>query len=357
MSRRSLACRIVVAGGGAIGAAAALMLARAGATVVLADGGPLAANASGVAAGMLAPVFEAILDPLSPAPDLLAEARDLWSPLAASIGLALDRGGAMAIGTPLELESWAGAAVALGLTTRDLGPAEVRARSPWLAGDYRGLWTPDDWRLSPADALATLRAASEALGVEWLAADLRHFEPGVASLGDGRRIACDVLVVATGAAASPRDLAPELASLTPVKGHILLAPSLILSGPVVRLNGGYLCPTPGGAMIGATMEPGRTDLEIDPAAVASLRALAGRIAPAALSAPVEARAGIRAATPDGLPLVGASRTPGVWISAGARRNGWLLAPLIARLLVDQLSGAPSGAWADAMRPRRFCPPS
>ena len=32
-------------------------------------------------------------------------------------------------------------------------------------------------------------------------------------------------------------------------------------------------------------------------------------------------AGVRAATPDGLPLVGFSRTPGVILAVGARRNG------------------------------------
>jgi glycine oxidase len=47
--------------------------------------------------------------------------------------------------------------------------------------------------------------------------------------------------------------------------------------------------------------------------------------------------GVRAATPDGLPLVGRSSTPGVWIAAGARRNGWLLAPLIAKVLTAALT--------------------
>ncbi|HXQ45452.1 MAG TPA: FAD-dependent oxidoreductase, partial [Caulobacteraceae bacterium] len=50
--------RVVVAGAGALGASIALVLARAGARVALADPAPQGANASGVAAGMLAPAFE-----------------------------------------------------------------------------------------------------------------------------------------------------------------------------------------------------------------------------------------------------------------------------------------------------------
>ena len=64
---------------------------------------------------------------------------------------------------------------------------------------------------------------------------------------------------------------------------------------------------------------------------------------------------MRAATPDGLPLVGESGRPGVWLAMGARRNGWLLAPLIAQVLADQLAGGDGGPWAAAFAPGRFCP--
>ena len=55
---------IAVIGAGALGAATALALARTGAKVILIDGSPLGRNASGVAAGMLAPAMEsALVDP------------------------------------------------------------------------------------------------------------------------------------------------------------------------------------------------------------------------------------------------------------------------------------------------------
>ena len=55
--------RVLVAGAGAFGTAIALELARGGAEVVLADPAGVGDNASGAAAGMLAPAFEALLDP------------------------------------------------------------------------------------------------------------------------------------------------------------------------------------------------------------------------------------------------------------------------------------------------------
>ena len=60
-----LRARVAVAGAGAIGSAAALTLARAGFDVTLFDPGSPGDNASGVAAGMLAPVAEAVFDPVS----------------------------------------------------------------------------------------------------------------------------------------------------------------------------------------------------------------------------------------------------------------------------------------------------
>ena len=52
-------------------------------------------------------------------------------------------------------------------------------------------------------------------------------------------------------------------------------------------------------------------------------------------------------------LVGFSRAPGVIVAAGARRNGWLLAPLVAHLVTALAAGAEPGRWAARLDPRRF----
>ncbi|HEY5106034.1 MAG TPA: FAD-dependent oxidoreductase [Caulobacteraceae bacterium] len=331
--------RVLIAGGGAVGSVTALALARAGAQVTLADPAALGDNASGLAAGMLAPAFEAIFDDLSaPRLALMRRARDLWPKLAGSIGLVLDRAGAMAVGAPDNLAAWADAGRSLGISLTALSPAEARRRLPWLAAGQGGLWTDEDWRLEADLALVALRAAGHALGVRTIARAVNGFEPGRARLADGRELAVDALVVATGASRSLVDVAPELAGLMPVKGHILRAPGHPLSGPVVRLNDGYICPSPGGALIGSSMEIGRADREIDAAVVQRLIGQAIAFAPCLAGATVTARAGVRAATAGGLPLVGRSEAAGVWLAVGARRNGWLLAPLIAQGLAARLTG-------------------
>lgn len=101
------------------------------------------------------------------------------------------------------------------------------------------------------------------------------------------------------------------------------------------------------------MEEGRADREIDAEAVARLAAGARRLFPALEAAAIEARAGVRAATPDGLPLVGAGEADGMLVARGARRNGWLLAPLIAEVLLDRLAGWPASVAAAAFDPTRF----
>jgi glycine oxidase len=86
--------RIAVAGAGAFGSAIALALARAGLSVTVFDPAAPGDNASGVAAGMLAPVSEALFDEISaPHLDLLRRARDLWPDFVAGLGVEILKDG------------------------------------------------------------------------------------------------------------------------------------------------------------------------------------------------------------------------------------------------------------------------
>lgn len=338
------ALKVIVAGAGVLGLTSALALARAGARVVLTDPAQLGDSASGVAAGMLAPVFEAALDPLaSPHFDLLLAARDLWPELAASTGVALDRAGAMATGDRDRLERLGAALAALGAPGQMLAPAAAAARAPGVAVTDGALFSPEDWRIDPDQALTALARAAAEAGVEMRRAPLHPQE------------ACDWRLLATGADAVPGGLAPELARLEPIKGHILRAPGVRYEGAVVRGEGIYLTPGTRGLVIGASMERGAHDRAVDPAQVERL-ALAGRaLFPALAGAELAAGVGVRAASADGLPLVGFSRTAGVMMAAGARRNGWLLAPLVAQVVTALVFGTDPGPYAARMSPERLQP--
>jgi glycine oxidase len=356
-----IARRVIIAGAGAVGSAIAATLAQRGATVIWADPAE-GDNASGVAAGMLAPAFEAALDGGGPETfALLKAARDQWTDLLASLGdpdVGLWRGGALWLDLPgaggLTVTDLKARFEALGAQAEAVSAATARDFLPSLPTDLTGaLYTPEDWSLDPLLALAALRSAAVSAGVEVIRERVIAFEGGAARLSDGRIVAADTLVLATGADTSP--IAPETAHLTPIKGHILrqALSGRQSSGPVLRGPGGYVCATASGVHVGATMEPGVSDRAVDPAVTRRLKAFGERLYPVLVGAELEARTGVRAATPDGLPLVGPSATPGVLLAVGMRRNGWLLAPLVAEMIAAYLTGDNPGAHAAWLNPRRF----
>jgi len=53
---------------------------------------------------------------------------------------------------------------------------------------------------------------------------------------------------------------------------------------------------------------------------------------------VEATAGLRPGTPDGLPILGTTRTPGYFVAAGHFRDGILLAPVTAKIMGAIVTG-------------------
>ncbi len=338
--------RLVVAGAGAIGSVLALQLARGGAQVVLADPAAAGDNASGVAAGMLAPLFEALLDPLAtPLYPLLLHARDGWSDVL-PVGL-IDRSGALFGAQSADAaRRFAERAASLGGQAEPIDDARATIMVPGLQPHGGWVFTTEDWRLDPRAALTALHAAFADHGGRRLAVAALTFKDGFVGLGDGSSLPADGLILATGLGTDSR--------LSPIKGQILRFPGLgPVTGPVVRAPGVYVVPSQGGLIVGATMEEGVGDRSIDPAAVAALRAAAATLFPHLAEARAVAYAGVRAATVDGAPLVGAGEQPGVWLAQGARRNGWLLAPLIAEVLIDRLLGSPPSSAASAFDPARF----
>jgi glycine oxidase len=334
---------ITVAGAGVLGLTTALALADAGARVTVCDPAGPGDNASGVAAGMLAPVFEAVLDPAAAgAFDLLLTARNLWPHLERRIGVVVDRAGAVAVGEADWLARIDGAMSHLGVHATDVPTGALANLAPGLSPAFAaGLLTREDWRVDAGQALAALRAAAQAAGVV--------FRPERATGLEG----ADRLVIATGAAQDLAGLAPELARLVPIKGHILRLATTAYDGVVVRGQGAYVAPDAGGLILGATMETGVSDPAVDPAQAVALRQAGARLFPEVEQAAFTLSAGIRASTPDGLPLVGASSTPGVLLAVGSRRNGWLLAPLVARQIVACVTEGEAGPYGARLDPARF----
>lgn len=329
---------VIVIGAGVLGLCTAAELAERGHAVTVID--PGGANASSVAAGMLAPALEALLEGLTPEKAaLLKRARELWPAFAEAHGLTLHREGA----------EWRGPDVPTALTRLDALGFEARATR-------HGLLTPEDWRVEPVAALTAL-ARSPGVGVvrgrvARLTGDARRWR---VEAEDGRTWFAPTVVLATGAATAIPGLPEAIASLVdkiePIRGQIT---QVAVEGPgrTLRAPGVYAAPTAGGVLIGATMEAGRRDLEPDPEE-ARARVEAGLALLGAQGEAGPTRVGIRGAVVDGLPLAGASAEAGLFLALAPRRNGWLLGPLVARVVADGIEGRPSVPDAAALDPLRF----
>ena len=344
--------RIAVAGAGVVGLAVSLALLERGAVVDLYD--PLSRpSASAVAAGMLAPAFESALDPLAGGFPLLARALALWPALAERVEAkgAIARSGGLYVAEGARLDTLLQALRTAGAEAELISHEKARALQPALSDHIAGaVLAPRDARVAAEPMLSAMRTAFVRAGGRVVAQRLQATGEGFAP-----KHPADGVVVAAGyESAGLAAAAPELAILQPIKGQLLSFPGAAPErGPMVRGEGIYISPQVGGAVAGATMEHGISDLELDPAALQALHQRATSLMPGLGRARREGRCGIRAATPDGLPLVGASARPGVFLATGMRRNGWLLAPLVAEMTAAAVFGDTVPPDAGLFDPRRF----
>jgi glycine oxidase len=129
----------------------------------------------------------------------------------------------------------------------------------------------------------------------------------------------------------------------PVKGQMvcLAMPSRNLLRHVVRAPEIYLIPRSDGRLLaGATIEEAGFDKRTVPETILRFQNAAIALLPALKRARVlEAWAGLRPGTPDGLPILGATPIPGYYVAAGHFRDGILLAPVTAKLMAQVMTGA------------------
>jgi glycine oxidase len=372
---------VAVVGAGVIGLASAWRLAQAGMAVVVIDPAP-GSGASGVAAGMLAPVTEARLGEEA----LLALNHASWArwpAFAAEVEAAGGRPvGYRADGTLMValdaddralLDDLAGRHRAMGLAVEALRGREARALEPGLAPGVRaGLLAADERSVDPAALVEALRAASEAAGVTVVARPVARIVTtpagdrvtGVAlDGGDGAGVEAATVLLAAGAwsasvAGVPDHVRPPV---RPIRGQVLTlrqpaGDPLIartLRG-IVRGSSIYLVPRDDGrVVIGATVEERGFDTMPTAGAYELLRdALA--IVPGLDDAELVAvRAGLRPGSPDDLPMIGPSGVEGLVVATGHHRNGILLTPVTAEAVAALLTGGAVPAEAAACDPRRF----
>ena len=111
----------------------------------------------------------------------------------------------------------------------------------------------------------------------------------------------------------------------------------------------------GSVLVGATSEEVGFDERATAAAVRTLLDASTRLVPELATAFFEeVRIGLPPATPDELPVMGASSTmPGVFYATGHFRNGVLLAPLTALAIADLVLEGRERPELALVRPDRF----
>jgi glycine oxidase len=251
--------------------------------------------------------------------------------------------------------------------TRMLTPPETLALEPLLRSDIAGgLW-------APGDAMVDNRLVGLALAFAFVGAGgtLNINEAVVRLEVAGNAIAgartpfalhtADAYVIAAGAwSGEIAGLPPEAIPATlPVKGEMiaLLPPGgQALPSRLVWGNSVYLIPRRDRLFIGATVSKEGFDTSTTDAARLFLHSHACALMPdLAKWEIVEQWAGLRPGTPDGLPLIGETAIPGLFVASGQFRNGVLFAPAIAKAICDLVAGQKRLPELEAFRPGRFGP--
>jgi glycine oxidase len=364
---------VAVVGAGVIGLACAWRAAEAGLSVIVLDRDQPGAGASGVAAGMLAPVTEASWGEEALLELNLASARrwpgfdgELRERAKASTGyeprgalvVAVDRDDAE------ELRRLHRFQHSLGLDVSWLTRSECREMEPGLApGIAGGIQAPQDHQVEPRALVRALVAALEraggrlAAGTEVRAVEVANGRVAALATDEGRLVAGHAVIAAGCWSPAIDGLAGEAPPVRPVKGQILRLGGRRspLAARAVHTPRCYVVPRASGeVVVGATVEERGFDDAVTAGGVQDLLEAAHEALPDVRELELlEASARLRPGTPDNLPVVGGGEVDGLVWATGHYRNGILLAPLTADAVLETIATGAAAPLGDAAAPARF----
>jgi glycine oxidase len=363
--------KIAVVGGGIIGCATAWELARSGCAVTLFERATPGAEASGAAAGILAPLGDT---PESAYAQLAVASWRLYPTVVEELrevtGIDVEyvtRGTIYPLFTAEDVRRVEARVAdrleaAYGIEAWDT--ADVRNHEPALASRVRGAMfvRADHWvnnqRLVVAYAQAAV-AAGVALhagaAVTRVAVEAGRTR-GVMAEGDLWE--ADAVVLAAGAWTG--DLIASFGHRLPLEpkrgqmlalGHVPPVLNHCVHGDAV-----YLVPRPSGELlIGATVERVGFQRAVTAGGIAGLLAAAIDLCPALASLSIARTwSGFRPWAPDSLPVLGPwPGVEGLWVATAHYRNGILLAPITARLMTAWLTTGAPGMDVEEFLPDRL----
>ncbi len=333
---------VIIAGGGIIGLTLALELRKRGATVLVADRGEPGHEASRAAGGML---VDCMMETPVALQGLASASARMYPEFGAELeqksGLRVDlrHAGTIMLLSPDDLKKHADVVQQHPLS-EPLSQLEPSLAPDGLAAAYFAERSVD-----PRGLVAAAYEAAKRTGVTFIEAAVTgvNIENGracgvttsVGSFDSGAVVNC--------AGAWSGQLGPHPLPTRPVKGQMLClaAPRENLLRHVVRSPYVYLIPRSDGRILaGATVEEAGFDKQTVASTIDRLHDAAAALVPDLCHARrLEAWAGLRPGTPDGLPILGATATQGYFVATGHFRDGILLAPITARVMADVVTGA------------------
>lgn len=348
---------VIIIGGGIIGLSLSLVLRKKGATVLLVERGEPGREASHAAGGMLVDcVLESppVLQPLATASAKMYPefARELEFESRMKVDLR-DQGAILFPHDDSQVNAEFASWNALPLPLAELEPNLELTDQPAFFLRERSV---DPRALTHA----TWQAAKNR-GVDFSSGDLVT----AVDLSDDRIIGVTTNKtsflspnVVNCAGAWSGQIGPHALPTRPVKGQMLCLamPSRTLLKHVIRTPKVYLIPrSDGRLLVGATVEEAGFDKRTDPDTIQRLHKAAIELVPQLRNAKIlEDWAGLRPGTPDALPILGATPTPGYFVATGHFRDGILLAPVTAKIMADVIIGTKPEYDLTPFTPSRFC---
>lgn len=343
---------IAIIGGGVIGLSCAWRLAQGGANVALFERLQTGREASWAAAGMLAPSCEATVHPWNCGPEAQAQmealcfaSRDLYPAFAAELqektGLDVElclRGA--------QTNDWREPGILF--VAPDADDARLKALSKFgePGQNENTIWLPDDGQVATRKLVAALREAALKAGVTIHENRLiRRFvldnnKKIVGLAGETEEWPCEAVLLCAGAwsgkiAGLPNELKIPV---KPLAGQVLVLRGEKRVKSVIYGADAYLVPRRDGRLlVGATVENVGFSKRVTAGGIAQLLNAAIKLVPELAEVPLETSwAGLRPASPDDLPILGATPIENLWLATGHGRNGILLAPATAQLMADCL---------------------
>ncbi len=344
---------VVIIGGGVIGCAIAHFLRKMHVDVILFERGKLGGQASGVAAGLLAP-----LGPLSgpgPFADLvLAGFSSLISLVpeleeCSGIDVGYEQTGALRVvrnpkrvaHLQKRLHSWQ----PLGLHLYWLTGEEARQREPLLAPDVcAAIYVPEESQIQAASVVQAFASAARLLGANiYEQQEVRQLLTNNARVTgvcttQGETISCNQIILASGAwAAQCAAWLDVTLPIQPLHGQLLALPQTPSRlNHIVFGNAGYLIPRGNTVLVGATKENRGFDSTVTEQATSWLYATATQLIPSFSERGIQASwAGLRPKTPDSHPIVGfLPPWENVLIAAGHNSVGIILSAITGQGIAE-----------------------